>query len=411
MTGNIENALKNLVAFAMENTAYYKNTLRPVSSLADFQNLPIIDSKVLVQNTPPQNKNMLSGLLASAYVFSTGGTTGSPKYTFRDFKDFNDNHLYFDAFDLKPTDIAANLFTPGIWGTYVSHNIGLEKAGCVIVPIGGSDIVGSLYQFSLDTMKKLGVNTLLGTPSIIVRTIERLRENQVVLNIRNVYTVGEKMYDSTYKFIKDFFPNANIKSMYGSVDCAGIGVQCINCGSADYHVLDYVYVEILDENNQPVPDGVEGDIVVTVLKHRLVPIIRYRVGDHGIILKEPCVCGKKTLRVIGRSDQKVIIASAIVSLKNIEAALRDIPQLTGVYQVHITKRNNKDFLTVNLETTEKTDDIISAFTSKFMTYEQELKEVIEENKCESLVVNLCLPNEMELNSHSGKVKKITDDRK
>jgi len=408
---DLENKIKETVNFAYENSLYYGETLKKINNMQEFEELPIINGDTLKKNLPPNNTNLLSGPLESAFVFSTGGTTGTPKYSFRDLKDFNDNHLYFDALDIKSTDVVANLFTPGIWGTYTSHNIGLEQVGCVIVPIGASDITGNLAELNIKTMQKLGVNTLLGTPSIIVLLINKLKELSIKLDIKKVYTVGEMMFETTANYIKSFFDGVNIKSMYGSVDCAGIGVQCINCNLSDYHVLDYVYVEILDDDNNVLPKGSIGNIVVTVLKNRLVPIIRYKLGDQGVILKDKCNCGKEILRVLGRCDDKFIVASAIISLKSIEDTIKEFDGLNGRYQIKLTKKNNKDQLTVIIEAENASDDLKNRILESLYVKELELEEVVKEGKCNEPEICLVPLYDIEVNSHSGKIKRIIEERK
>lgn len=400
--------IKDVVNFAIDNCEYYKKTLKKVNTIQEFENLPIIDGEVLKQNTPPNNKNLLSGELESAFIFSTGGTTGVPKYTFRDFKDFEDNHSYFDALDIKTTDVVVNLFAPGIWGTYTSHNIGLVQTGCVIIPMGAKDISEEKAEFSINTMKKLGVNTVIGTPSIIIVLIEKLKKYSIDLKINKIYTVGELMYDSTYQYIKSFFKDVNIKSMYGSVDCAGIGIQCKNCYKTDYHILDYVYVEIVDNDGNKLPDGKEGNIIVTVLKKRLVPIIRYKLGDRGSILKDRCECGKKILRVFGRNDSKFIVACTMMSLNNIESNFKNI---TNRFQIVLDRIESKDKLTIKIESDNDSEEM--RIKSKEMLYlsEPELEDDVKLGRCIEPEVVIVKPFTLPINEHSGKTKKIVDNRK
>ena len=405
---NKEKELIEIVNFAIEKCPYYNSTLKPISSAKEFEKLPIIDGSILKENTFPNGNGMFSGELESAFIFSTGGTTGTPKYTFRDFKDFKDNYVYFDSLDIKPTDIVANLFAPGIWGTFTSHNIGLTQTGCVIIPMGAKDISEEKAEFSINTMKKLRVNTIVGTPSIIIVLIDRLKKYSVNLEIEKIYTVGELMYDSTYKYIKSFFKNANIKSMYGSVDCAGIGIQCKTCIKTQYHVLDYVYVEIIDDNGNVLPNGQEGNIVVTVLKKRLVPIIRYRLGDRGVILKDKCKCGKEILHVIGRNDNKFIIGCTMLSLKTIES---NFSEITDRFQIQIEKVDSKDKITIIAESEENTIEIKEKLKEKLFISEPELQDDIKLGRCFEPQIIITKPYSLPVNEHSGKIKKIVDNRK
>src|SRR5262249_12061991 len=153
-------------------------------------------------------------------------------------------------------------------------------------------------------------------------------------------------------FLRQAFHEPRIRSMYGAVDCAGIGTQCQHLGATEYHVLPYVYAEVVDAKGQPLGFGEDGDVLVTVLKKKRVgPIFRYALGDRARFVSRPCPCGSRSpiLEVLGRGDRVVNVASAHVPLQAVENAVVAQRELTGAYQVRLTRDDVRDRMAIVAE--------------------------------------------------------------
>jgi phenylacetate-CoA ligase len=108
---------------------------------------------------------------------------------------------------------------------------------------------------------------------------------------RRIFTSGESLNAVARRAIEAEF-GAEVRDVYGTSETKEIAWEC-EAGSR--HVsADVVYVEILDERGAPVPDGVDGEIVATVLVNRAMPLVRYRTGDRGSLLSTSCPCGCST---------------------------------------------------------------------------------------------------------------------
>ena len=86
---------------------------------------------------------------------------------------------------------------------------------------------------------------------------------------------------------------------------------------SEYHILDHIYLELLDNNNLSIEKyNMAGEIIVTVIRERLVPLLRYRVGDIGYFLNAECQCGLNSpvVKILGRSGDIINIASANFSI-------------------------------------------------------------------------------------------------
>jgi phenylacetate-CoA ligase len=114
-------------------------------------------------------------------------------------------------------------------------------------------------------------------------------------------------------------------------------------------------VEVVDpQSGQPLPDGEVGELVFTTLTKEALPLLRYRTGDLASLTREPCACGRtfaRMSRVLGRTDDMLIIRGVNVFPSEIERALLAIPELTPHYQLVVERPGHLDELTVQVEGT------------------------------------------------------------
>ena len=112
-------------------------------------------------------------------------------------------------------------------------------------------------------------------------------------------------------------------------------------------------VEVVDpETGEPVPDGTDGELVFTTLTKEALPLLRYRTGDLASVTREPCPCGRtfaRMSRVVGRTDDMLIIRGVNVFPSEIERALLSIPELAPHYQLVVERPGHFDELTVQVE--------------------------------------------------------------
>jgi phenylacetate-CoA ligase len=133
-----------------------------------------------------------------------------------------------------------------------------------------------------------GPDTVYGLPSALLEAAEELAARGVRLRVRRVFTSGELLRPAARQAIADAF-GARVFDVYGSSETKEVAWECPAGGM---HVnADVVRLEVLDDAGRPVPDGVEGNLVATLLVNRAMPLLRYRIGDRGSLLPEPCDCG------------------------------------------------------------------------------------------------------------------------
>jgi len=116
---------------------------------------------------------------------------------------------------------------------------------------------------------------------------------------------------------------------------------------------DHFLVEVVDPGSgEPLADGEVGELVFTTLTKEALPLLRYRTGDLASVTREPCACGRtfaRMSRVLGRTDDMLIIRGVNVFPSEIERALLTVPGLEPHYQLVVERPGHLDELTVQVE--------------------------------------------------------------
>ena len=160
---------------------------------------------------------------------------------------------------------------------------------------------------------------------------------------------------------------------------------------------------------QPVKPGEIGELVITTLTKEAFPVIRYRTRDLTRLIPEPCACGRtmrRMTRVMGRTDDMLIIRGVNVFPQQIETVLFEIEGVAPHYQIIIDRKGALDETTVNVEVSE------SIFFDE-MKKQSELKETIKKRLASELgiSVEVKLVEKKTLERFEGKAKRVIDNRK
>ena len=198
--------------------------------------------------------------------------------------------------------------------------------------------------------------------------------------------------------------------IYGLSEIIGPGVG-IECERQDgLHIFeDHFYPEVIDpETCEVLPDGAEGELVLTTLSKQAMPMIRYRTRDVTSILAEPCGCGRtlRRIRRIGRrSDDMFIIRGVNVFPSQVETALLNVEGTLPHYQIVLTREKGLDQMEVRVEVTP---EIFSDEIRMLEAFEQRLETSIE--NVLGLRVKVTLVEPRTLARSEGKAKRVSDLR-
>jgi len=174
-------------------------------------------------------------------------------------------------------------------------------------------------------------------------------------------------------------------------------------------IIDYVIPEIINPDTLEIlPDGEDGELVLTAINRQAMPVIRYRTRDLTKIIAEPCACGRthrRIARIKGRSDDMMIINGVNIFPVQIEKTIMSIPESGKNYIIEITKQNYMDKLNVKIEVNEE------AFSGTLEDLEK-LKNKIQNKLKEETGVspNVSFVDRGSLPASEGKAKRVYDLR-
>lgn len=352
--------LKAIVARAYDNVALFRSrmderglTPASIEKLADLAKLPFT-IKTDLRDTYP------FGLFASPMseivrLHASSGTTGKPivvAYTQEDLQVWASAMLRtFSSAGVHRGDIVQNAFGYGLFTGGLGAHYGLEAIGATVVPTSGGNTDRQIML-----MRDFGVTGICCTPSYFVHLIERARElgvNLKELPLRVGIFGAEPWTDEMRCHIES---ETSIKAydIYGLSEITGPGVGSECSAQCGLHIFeDHFYPEIIDPETLAVlPDGEEGELVLTTLSKRAMPMIRYRTRDITRIITEPCSCGRtvrRIARIARRSDDMFIIRGVNVFPSQIETALLAVEGTLPHYRIILTRSHGLDQMGVEVE--------------------------------------------------------------
>jgi phenylacetate-CoA ligase len=238
------------------------------------------------------------------------------------------------------------LFTGGLGLHY-----GAERLGCTVVPASGGN---TPRQAQL--LEDLGAEILCCTPSYALAIADHVSE-PARLSLRAGVFGAEPWTEGLREAIESALDLTAV-DIYGLSEVMGPGVsaECAEARAGAHVNEDHFLVEVVDpQSGEPLPDEEVGELVFTTLTKEALPLLRYRTGDLASVTREPCACGRtfaRMSRVVGRSDDMLIIRGVNVFPSEIERALLAIPELAPHYQIVVERPGHLDELTVEAELRE-----------------------------------------------------------
>ncbi|MDB5102280.1 MAG: Coenzyme synthetase-like protein, partial [Cyanobacteria bacterium RYN_339] len=386
---------RRLVDTWLPRSPYYREALRGHDA-DDWLALPILDKATLIAHTPPQGQGLLTEVPQGGHWLRSGGSTGAPKLSIYSFEDYEEDMLRAargaHAAGLRPGQKVANLFYSGeLYGSYLSLNRALELIGCnafSFTQVASAEAV-------IACMREFGIDTLIGLSSHLQAILA-----QTDLPIRHVLYAGEP-------FPAQARGNYKVSSIgYGGVDAGPMGFQCAHCVGDQHHLhADHVYLEILDPETWQPAD--EGEVVITSLNRRLMPLLRYRVGDRARWVPGACPCGLASPRfeLLGRSDDKVRLEGCDFHLADVARVTAAIAGLHPVPQVELAGTVARPEVTVRAQT-EALGDVAALgaeLRAALLALEPDFAAV-------GLVVEVLPPGALAQGSRTGKITRLVDRR-
>ncbi|MGB4626525.1 MAG: hypothetical protein WBI36_01770 [Erysipelotrichaceae bacterium] len=347
--------LSNILKIAVDNVPYYDYLKKEsaeifsdgISSKQMLDKFPVLTKKIIIDNY----KSLINPRCQNKVIKNySGGSTGKPVKLLQDsvMRD------YGLAATIRSDRWAGWEFGSSVfkfWGASRDQSAHLkEKAKRFLF----NEYVFDAFGWDKDTIKTIYKLMKKEKPEIIIAYASALYfyvDTVIQMGLKpnhvpkGIITSADMLYDWQRKEIEEYF-NCKVFNRYG---CRELGLISCECKEHNgMHISsDRIYLEVVDDNNQPVPDGCAGRILITDLTNTAMPIIRYEIGDIGTISKQrTCKCGRglpKLESIQGRitdyivsSDGKYVSGTALTTV---------VPQLNNVQQIQIIQKEKGKVLT------------------------------------------------------------------
>ncbi|EXB27509.1 phenylacetate-CoA ligase [Acinetobacter baumannii 1437282] len=402
--------LKQTLTYVYANSPVYKKKFDDAGvhpndfvTLDDLAKFPFTTKQDLRDNYPfgmfavPQEQIVR--------LHASSGTTGKPTvvgYTQKDINTWSDivarclRMAGLSAKDMIQVAYGYGLFTGGLGAHY-----GAERLGATVIPMSGGQT-----EKQVQLIQDFKPTAIMVTPSYCVSIIEKLE--QQLGSARNtslkVGIFGAEPWSKELR--REIEERLNIKALdiYGLSEIMGPGVamQCLDEGEGLTIWEDHFYPEIINpETGEVCKDGELGELVFTTITKEGLPIIRYRTRDLTRLLAGQNLAMRRMDKIVGRSDDMLIIRGVNVFPTQIEEQILQVPSLVPNYEILVAKQGHMDTLHIRTEMCHNCDMQAQQLAQQLM---QRIKTMI------GISVTVEVVNELTLPRSEGKAKRVIDMR-
>ncbi len=412
-----EQKLKSLIYYVYNHSAFYRKrfeeaglSTEDIRSLDDIEKLPFTTKQDLRDNYP-------TGMLCVPQeqivrYHASSGTTGKPTvvgYTNNDIKQWTTSlargltSIGIGRSDVVQVGYGYGLFTGGLGFHY-----SVEMVGASAIPTGSGNT-----ERQIELMQDLGSTAMACTPSYFLHMNEIFRKLGISIANDTKLKCGlfgaEPWSNEMRRRIEE---QTGIKAydIFGTSELSGpLFTECMY--QDGIHIwADQFIIEVIDtKTGEKLSDGERGELVVTTLAKEALPLIRYRIGDLTVIRSGPCHCGRthpRIMRILGRTDDMIIVKGINVFPGQVEAVLMDIPEVAEHYRLVVDRKEELDTLTVQVEVTK---DFFSDKKSDLIVLEKKVTKSLHTVLNISARVELMEPGTIPRST--GKAQRVIDKRK
>ena len=352
--------LFRMVDYVYHNVPFYRNKLQEmdltpndIHSIDDIVKLPFTVKQDLRDNYPFGLQAAPSSEIIR--IHASSGTTGNPTivgYTRKDVGIWSEcMSRCLTAYGVNRNDIFSVAYGYGLFTGGLGVHYGVENLGAAVLPAstGGT-------EKHVRLIRDLGVTGIACTPSYalhLAETMENMGIRKDQLKLRIGAFGAEPWTDAMRDEIEERL-GLKAFNLYGLSEIMGpcVSYEC-ECQQGSHINWDHYFPEIVDPVTlEPVPYGQPGELVFTTLTKEGMPLIRYRTRDLCTLNNDPCPCGRtspKMGRLLGRSDDMLIIRGINVFPSQVESVILTMPECAPHYQLIVDRVNNIDTLTVQVE--------------------------------------------------------------
>lgn len=375
-----EERLKETLEYVLHHSPFYKRMfkennidIRQIKHLSDLHTLPVTTKEDLQKRN---NEFICIDKESIIDYVTTSGTLGEP-VTFALSNNDLDRLAYNEASSFtmagcKKGDIIQLMTTiDRRFMAGLAYFLGARELGCGIIRVGNG-----IQELQWDTIQRVSPNVCIVVPSFLMKLIKYAEENGIDYNncpLKKAICIGEALrtptgeYTTLGKKISEKWPNLELFSTYASTEMQSSYTECEeHCGC---HIpTDLIIVEMLDDNNNPVPDGQPGEVTITTLGVEAMPLLRFKTGDICIRQSNKCLCGRNSARlssVIGRRGQMIKFKGTTLYPPALFDILDNIPEVENYLVEVFTNTLGTDQIQIKIGCKNQNDAFIKQIKDVF----------------------------------------------
>ncbi len=355
-------------AYVAANSAFYRQLWagrRPPKDLRDLPELPLSDKaqlRVSQAAHKPFGNYLAAPRHAVARLHRTSGTTGQAMNLAMSARDCDITEAVGGrcqaAAGLNRDHTVVHCLNYRMWMGGLTDHLTLERTGATVVPFGVGD-----SELLIRTIQDIGITAISCTPSYPA-VLERVLSERFPglaprdLGLRLGLFGGEPGLDdeALRQRIRDVWGLEPRNANYGVSDVfCNFAAQCEHDSRLHFMAADVLYPELIDPDSETplaIGDGQQGELVLTHLARDCQPLVRFRTGDIiAVDTTEPCRCGRTgpRFRVVGRSDDMVVVRGLNMFPTMIASVLTQFAELSGDYRIVLETKPPYDVLPVHVE--------------------------------------------------------------
>jgi phenylacetate-CoA ligase len=374
--------LKRAMRHAYDNMVMYRvkcdqQGVHPddLKQLSDLGLFPFVTKQDFRDNYPfgmfavPTNK--------LARIHASSGTTGKPVvvgYTQNDL-DLWANVMARTIYAAggRPGDKVHNAYNYGLFTGGIGSHYGAERLGCTVIPMSGGQT-----EKQVQLIVDFDPDLIMVTPSYLLNIADEMDRQGVdasKLALRAAVVGAEPWTEAMRQEINR---RLHIRALdtYGLSEVIGPGVaqECIETEDGPTLWEDHFYPEIIDpETGAVLPEGSEGELVLTCLTKEALPVMRYRTRDISRLLPGTARTMRRLERVTGRSDDMLIIRGVNMYPSQVEEQVLAVPELAPLYLIQVRRTGALDELTIDVEarqpmSSDRADQVGRELVHKIKTF-------------------------------------------
>jgi phenylacetate-CoA ligase len=402
----------------IKQSSYYKKLFKEIgldpdqiNSLEDIEKIPFTTKDDLRESWP-------YGFLAVSKddlirMHSSSGTTGRSTVIFHTAGDVDHwtnlvaRSMYMTG--MRKSDVFQNMMTYGLFTGGLGFHYGAERIGALVIPAGAGN---SKRQIQLLRDFETTVIHIIPSYSLHLSTVfEELGLDPAQdTKVKRAFLGAEPHSEKMRRKIEDIYGFKAYNS-YGLSEMNGPGVAFECPFQNGLHIWeDQFFVEIVDPKTMKVlPDGEEGELVLTTLVREGMPILRYRTKDLTRVIPGLCECGRthrRIERIKGRTDDMMILKGVNIFPIQIEKKLMEIPGVGTDFQIILEREGYHDNMTIRVEVHK---DFFAGDLKQLETLRRRIMEELKSDILISPKISLVEPGT--LPKSEGKAVRVIDNRK